>query len=399
MKKSLVALAALAATSAFAQSSVSITGNVDVAYGSKEAISGTATQILKTTGIGDGGMFPNRIFIRVTEDLGGGMKFGFVNEHGFSPTSAQDWTVRTANAAPPINGTAAATATADNAIPGAGAISTGTNRGTYVSLSGGFGEVRAGYLVNDSYNLSSQSGYLLGMEQYGGLTHTAGQAETGGARGNGLQYISPVFNGFKLSLQQGSGDQRAETTSTAVNNGYTSNEEKRTGIRIDYANGPLNAAYARTNFTNVKAIGAGGVVTSIFGVVGTTNATATDQKNKLDQLAASYTFGDFKGIYTYNKATVDNTDNTKDRTIKANSYGIQYATGAWTVYGQGGKQTQDSTTARVNDVKQTQYGVKYALSKRTTAYYVTGESKDSAVTGATQVAKGKVSLIGLSHSF
>jgi predicted porin len=327
------------------------------------------------------------------------MKFGFVNEHGFSPTSAQDWTVRTANAAPAINGTAAATATADNAIPGAGAISTGTNRGTFVSLGGGFGEVRAGYLVNDSYNLSSQSGYLLGMEQYGGLTHTAGQAETGGARGNGLQYISPVFNGFKLSLQQGSGDQRAETTSTAVNNGYTSNEEKRTGMRVDYANGPLNVAYANTKLTNVKAIGGGGLVTSIFGVAGATNATATDQKNKLDQLAASYTMGAWKAIATSSKATVDNSDNTKDRTIKANSYGLQYTTGAWTVYGQGGKQTQDSSTARVNDVKQTQYGVKYALSKRTTAYYVTGESKDSAVTGATQVAKGQVSLLGLSHSF
>ena len=254
--------------------------------------------------------------------------------------------------------------------------------------------------MNDSYNLSSQSGYLLGMEQYGGLTHTAGQGETGGARGNGVQYISPVMNGFKLSLQQGSGDQREETTSTAVNNGYTANIERRTGIRVDYANGPLNLGYARTMFTNAKATAGGGVVTNVFGVAGTTNAAEKNQQNTLDQLAAAYTVGQWKAIATVSKAKVDDLlAANADRTIKANSYGVQYTTGAWTVYGQGGKQTNDSATARVNNMTQTQYGVKYALSKRTTAYYVTGESKDSAVTGATQIAKGKVSLMGLAHAF
>ena len=102
MKKTLVALAALAAASAFAQTTVSISGNADVAIGSKEAITGTGTQFLKSSGVSDGGMFPNRIFIRVSEDLGGGMKFNFVNEHGFSPTSTSDWSFRTVNAAPSL---------------------------------------------------------------------------------------------------------------------------------------------------------------------------------------------------------------------------------------------------------------------------------------------------------
>ncbi len=91
MKKSLVALAALAATTAFAQSSVTISGNADVAYANKEAINGTGAKFLKSTGVGDGANVPNRIILTVTEDLGGGLKAQFVNEHGISPTNVTDW--------------------------------------------------------------------------------------------------------------------------------------------------------------------------------------------------------------------------------------------------------------------------------------------------------------------
>lgn len=393
-------MAALAATSAFAQSSVSISGNADVAYATKEAIGATGTSFLKTTGIGDGAMVPNRIILTVKEDLGGGMTASFVNEHGVSPTATTDWSSRTANGAPALNGTSTAANAAGNVLPGAGALSTGTNRGTYVGLAGKFGEVRAGYLVNDSYNLSSQSGYLLGMEQYGGLAHTAGQAETGGARGNGVQYISPVVNGFKASIQMGSGDQRELTESSAVNNGYTKNKESRTGLRVDYASGPLNVAYARTNFTNLKE-GASGNVTTIYGA--TAAAANKDQKNTLDQLVGAYTFGAFKAIATYNKATVDDATNTSDRDIKSKTYGLQYTTGPWTVYGMGGTETRvkvsDGSTQ--NDIKQKQFAVKYAFSKRTTGYLMTGESKDTgaAMTAADHIAKGKVTALGLAHAF
>ena len=207
MKKSLVALAALAATTAFAQSSVSISGNVDVAYGTKEAITGLNKSYAKATGVMDGFNAPNRIFITVTEDLGGGMKAKFVNEHGISPTNVQDWATRQNNGAPTVNGTdgSQAATTQDAQIPMMGFQTAGTNRGTYLALEGGFGEVRAGYLVSQFYNMVAQSGYFVGSENYGALLQNFGLGEVGGSRGNGIQYTAPKMGAFTLSAQKSYG--------------------------------------------------------------------------------------------------------------------------------------------------------------------------------------------------
>jgi predicted porin len=72
MKKSLVALAVLAAAgAASAQSSVTLFGIVDAAYG---RVSGNGTSI---TGVSNSGINSSRLGFRGTEDLGGGMSAGF----------------------------------------------------------------------------------------------------------------------------------------------------------------------------------------------------------------------------------------------------------------------------------------------------------------------------------
>jgi len=68
MKKSLVALAALAATSAFAQSSVTISGVLDAGYRSVSGPLGTSTK-----GGFQNGTATSAIILSGTEDLGGGM--------------------------------------------------------------------------------------------------------------------------------------------------------------------------------------------------------------------------------------------------------------------------------------------------------------------------------------
>ena len=433
MKKSLIALAALAATASFAQSSVSISGNVDMAYQNKEAINTAGKSFLKSSGVGDGMLVPNRFIITVQEDLGGGLKAKFVNEHGISPTSTDDWGIRQNNGAPQAAGAAALTPTIAAAtatggtilsqIPGAGWSTGSTNRGTYLSLGGGFGEVRAGYLVSSFYNASSQSGYLLGGEQYGALLHTLGLGEMGGARANGIQYISPVWSGFNIDLQQQSGAEREATSQEGQ--AYTVNKAPRTAIRLNYGNGPLAVTYVNTSYkpmnTTQTTAAAAGVVTN-----------TADASNKSDQLLASYTMGDFKFTGSYNKVKiVDNTVSAlqADRDMKSMTWGAQYTTGPWTAYYVGGKGSVDgnatntltggvyvpSASTRLNDIKQQQFGVKYAFSKRTTAYAVVGESKDtgaglaaqaSPVAGAagaaitaSNIAKGKVSGFGLTHAF
>ena len=81
MKKTLIALAAVAATSAaFAQSSVTVYGKVDI--GISNAIGGAAKA---ETGLNEAA--GSRLGFRGTEDLGGGLKANFILEHRFQPDS------------------------------------------------------------------------------------------------------------------------------------------------------------------------------------------------------------------------------------------------------------------------------------------------------------------------
>jgi len=78
MKKSLIALAALAATGAFAQSSVQIDGLVDAGFQSNKY------QGVSANGFDQNGAGTTQINFRGTEDLGGGLKANFRLENDFS---------------------------------------------------------------------------------------------------------------------------------------------------------------------------------------------------------------------------------------------------------------------------------------------------------------------------
>ena len=67
MKKTLVAVAALAASAAFAQSSVTLYGVADAYFGS-EKIAGVSQTV-----VNDGGLSQSRIGVSVKEDLGAGL--------------------------------------------------------------------------------------------------------------------------------------------------------------------------------------------------------------------------------------------------------------------------------------------------------------------------------------
>jgi len=398
MKKSLVALAALAATTAFAQT-VTITGNVDVAWQNKTATAGDGTLFLKTGGIGDGTNTPNRIIFTVKEDLGGGLGFTFVNEHAISPTNTADWGTRTASGAPQVVGSRAVGA--DNQIHGDSSASTATNRQSYVALNGGLGEVRAGYLVASIYNASAQSGYFFGMEQYGALLKDHGMVEVGNNRGNGFQYISPKFGMFTAGVQKLQGTDH-NYTADGANQPYTKNEVDRTAYRLDVDAGDIRASYVRTDYTTQKLGNNGNNVSNLFGVAGSALTADSDIKAKHDHLSALYTTGPIEVSYQYNKLDLtDNLTATKSRNGSSSQYGLRYTVGATSVFAITGKANIDKTSdgTRVNDIKNSQFGVRYALSKRTTAYVATGTSKDSAVTGATQISKGQFTSAGLTHAF
>src|SRR6478672_11453613 len=122
MKKSLIALAVLAASgAAMAQSSVTLFGVVDAtyAYGSGS--------VAKKSQLTNSGYNSSRLGFRGVEDLGGGMSASFWLEAGLNNDNGTGGVTNTNNQA--------ATST------GGGLV---FNRRSTVSLNGGFGEVRLG---------------------------------------------------------------------------------------------------------------------------------------------------------------------------------------------------------------------------------------------------------------
>lgn len=126
MKKSLIALAVLAASgAAMAQSSVSLYGVADVWFGSVKA--GAPGARTSQTVVESGGVTDSRWGLKGSEDLGGGLKANFLLEQGFS---------------------------LDN-----GAAAPGFNRQAYVSLSSNsFGEVKLGKVAT-AYDSVSENTY------------------------------------------------------------------------------------------------------------------------------------------------------------------------------------------------------------------------------------------------
>jgi predicted porin len=121
MKKSLFVLSMLASSmgAVQAQTSVAVYGIVDMGLKVENAGAGTAL------GLDSGNQSGSRVGFRGTEDLGGGLKANFVLEAGF-------------NADTGANSTA-------NVL---------FNRQSYVSLSGGFGEVKLGRIPTMVYSNS-----------------------------------------------------------------------------------------------------------------------------------------------------------------------------------------------------------------------------------------------------
>lgn len=380
MKKSLVALAALAATSAFAQSSVTLYGAADVGYRTAKWTDAGAARG-KASGVADGAMAGNRFGFRGTEDLGGGLKADFVMEQGVSFVSSDLTGQRQASSAFPVNGYDATNGSTATTLADSGR-STATNRQSWVGLSGGFGNVRLGYQYTTLYEISTLSGFNAGSEgMHGGDTlHTVfGGASWGGTRANGISYTLPTMGGLAVTLERGAKTDQEVYATTGASAGY---DVSRTALRAAYTSGPLKAMYGHTELSSA---------TSASGSM-TMGASTTA---KLDQFGASYNFGKFSVMGTYAKG--DDGAATKTET-KAQQIGVKVPVGAWTFIAATGSGDQTLSGAKTADVKQTQMGLNYTLSKRTTAYMYTGTTKDNG-TAAAAVEKKTATIIGVFHSF
>lgn len=359
-------MATLAATASFAQSTVTMYGVVDVAYGSHTtSAAGATTQ--KSAGVMDGSLAGSRFGFRGTEDLGGGLKADFVLEHGLSPTSAYGYNARVGSSGHQITNNAT--------------YSLGNNRQSFVALSGGFGAVNAGYVYTNAYNLNStMSG--MGGELQGTSTHLAGLAA--GTRFTGIKYVSPAMGGVKIQAEMGSAaGQRATQEATGdQNDGYKTNNQAVTSVSAVYANGPLMAGVVYTQ-NKKELIANAAATTNIYGGALAAGKSLNDTA-KHTQIVATYDLGVAKIGYTNINATAAGVD------TKGNQFAVNVPMGATTLLAVYGTH-ETGTTA---DVTSSAIGAKYSLSKRTTAYGYYGTDKNSV--GATKDTKF---VVGVAHTF
>jgi predicted porin len=204
MKKTLIALAAVAATSAaFAQSSVNLTGKLRFAYEATKATSaaGVAT---KANGIR---VTDGDFALTAVEDLGGGMK-----------------------------------ATAYMNVQSRGRDTAISGRDAWLALSGGFGKVLIGSIEagNGIIGLGGAGAPVYGLD---------GPVIADVANIDILQYTTPNFSGFTASVTLTDGTTKLGMESTSTT-GDTA------GVGIAYANGPIAAKADYTSY------GKNGVVTA-----------------------------------------------------------------------------------------------------------------------------------------
>jgi len=362
MKKSLVALAALAATTAFAQSSVSITGNVDAGYQSIDYKGN------KVNGIAGNGSSTTGFRLTGTEDLGGGMRASFIIGTDFSIVS------RNAN-----TGTASVIATPVNSTAG-----TFGNGELSLGLSGGFGALTMGHLAFNTLT-SFSNGQPFGTAIGGGY----GSATRVNAAGNlvrddnAVRYMTPAMNGFTGSLYKS----YKQTKATGTDFSTTFGAYDKLGsdeIGINYANGPIAASYSSLKQDSVSV------------------GTGTTE-NTVNTLGANYTMGAAK-FFLLNQ-TNKTTTGTVATDTKFSSVSATYTMGATTLMIHSGslKQSAGANAGKKSDL--TGIGADYALSKRTTAYLRNESIDDKAgiIAAASTIdgtgTKRTRTAIGIRHTF
>lgn len=211
MKKSLIALAVLAASgAAMAQSSVTLYGVADAAVTYVNGLD-------NWTGLNSGANKTSRLGFRGVEDLGGGLKANFVLEGAFNLDAGDG--------------------------KNSGATGTGFEfkRQSTVGLAGNFGEVRLGRELTAAYNATAR------YDVFGSVGIARSQAWDDGKNldtktfadpyhyttdrrvSNAITYVSPNFSGFKAAVNYGFGEMAGENR-----------DGRFFGGGLTYDNGPLS---------------------------------------------------------------------------------------------------------------------------------------------------------------
>jgi predicted porin len=343
MKKSLIALAVLAASgAAMAQSSVTLYGRLDASLGQSRTEATGAVPVAEVTQTKLDHSNLNTTFwgLKGTEDLGGGLTANFKLESGF----ALD--------------TGAATGTA-------------FERTATVGFAGGFGAVNLGrqYTAYDTLRGATNNVWDSNLATTAAVW-TTGVADYTNRVANSIRYDSPSFSGFSGAVVYGLG----ENKNTALNVGDATDSAS---LHIKYANGPLLVGYAYQEEKLAQA-----------------SALVAQDKNKYNLFGASYDFGVAKLTGSYNEGK------NAARKDKEYQVGVSAPFGAATVAaGYSHAKSEGAGLAELIGKGFTLVGT-YDLSKRTTVYagYMATEVETAPAAGLT-TAKASTVALGVRHTF
>ena len=368
MKKTLIALAAVAVSSA-AMAQVTVYGIVDTGYEWNKAETAAGATAFRSAGLKSGTTAGSRIGFRGVEDLEGGMKAGFVLEAGIQTT--------------------------DGALTLNGSSGTGFSRTSIAYLDGGFGRLAIGRQFTPTYVA------IIGLDAGGQAAgHTTANLDISGNRNQGITYTSPNIMGVTANLAMLSG--KIQTPAFPVSG---DREVKSTDLSLTYAAGPLMATVAVVNSnTNFDAVVAVAPADTALGV-----AAQTAGRVKLDGtlIGATYDLGMAKVFASMNTTKTD-TRGVETKQAETN-VGVNVPMGKVTLIAAYG--TNKDTMAGVSE-SSSDYtvGANYAMSKRTLAFVRMSEREFSdnnnptATTAAALRAANRggnltTTTVGLRHTF
>jgi predicted porin len=398
MKKTLVALAALAATSAFAQSSVEIYGIVDVGYSNIKSTTGNTDALADGTasGFGNSAQSTSRLGFRGTEDLGGGTKAGFTFETGLTP--AAGGTLSAFNNRQAFGTLSSATA---------GTVNIGRQYSPVHAVVGSTNLTGANNVAGDLAYTGDVSGSaaLQGITKDAvtsaptSKTQAATQSYTVRAS-NAISYVLPASVGFTGaiayfktaadSMSAGAGIGPAALAGTDVS-GY--------GLLASKEFGPLTVATAYQQYT-------------AKGFAATSRTASSEQKQTEWVLAVNYAVTDAAKVglqHVSNKGedklsattlptamalTAGNYTRTIDQVTLA--YTISPVVNGWVSAGKG-KVQEDIVDGMKHNTSARQVGANYVLSKRTNLYAIWGTQKFDAT--ETVQSKDTQYAFGIRHQF
>jgi predicted porin len=339
MKKTLVALAALAAVGA-ASAQVTVYGKADLGVSSTTK-TGATDQGLEVT---SGNYETSRFGVKASHDLSGGMKALAQYEFSVDATGGSD------------------------------AIK--SNRVASLGLTGGFGTVTMGlqWTPYDSawgFDQLEYNGFsAAGKTWYNGAHGDNGNGGNGNAK-KSIAYTTPDMSGFNATVLFSNSADKTDTTTSVP---YV-------GLGANYTAGPLSINFGYEQVASTAHLGAPSVLG--VGVVKNPNGAMADEKTTASIIGASYNLGVATVGVGFQQANVDaRNTNGAAASFKDAGYtlSVSFPVSSATTLALG-YAAETTTSAGLTDGKSTGFGAQviYSLTKQAAVYGGAFQTKVDAV--------------------